>query len=62
MLVLLMCRAAGSLSTEDIDPNTGLITFRLRCTLWQNGTGNEPCLDQGLLKIIELMLILGQFG
>jgi len=25
MLVLLMCRAAGSLSTEDIDPNTGVL-------------------------------------
>ena len=27
MLILLMCRAAGSLSTEDIDPNTGIVVL-----------------------------------
>ena len=34
--------------------------MQLRCTLQHNVADNEPCQDLGILKMIKLMLLLGQ--
>ncbi len=36
--------------------------MQLRCSLQHNVADNEPCQDLGILKMIKLMLLLGQIG